>query len=128
VRVPIHEPEPDASRGWMALLLPAFAPAMVLAWVVTAMADKGWSIVFLPLSFVALWAARPSVGRYASSLEVTPRVPQGFLQFTPGYFEFHARRSGLSAKPFWVLCTGLVSVVVLGWCTFIAGTFVDVLG
>ena len=56
------------------------------------MSGTSWEIVFLPLVFVAMWASRPPVDRYLASLETPPRVWEGLVQFTPGYFGFHSRR------------------------------------
>jgi hypothetical protein len=109
----------------IALLLPSFTPAAILAWVAVSMSGASWGIVFLPLAFGAIWASRPPVDRYLASLETPPRVWEGLVQFTPGYFAFHSRRAAISAMPFWTVFVVLAATVVLGWSALAVGAFFD---
>lgn len=113
------------ASGLLALLLPSFTPAAILAWVAVSMSGTSWGLVFLPLAFAAIWASRPPVDRYLASLETPPRVWEGLVQFTPGYFGFHSRRAAISAKPFWAVFVVLAATVVLGWCALVSGFIFD---
>lgn len=115
----------STAGGLLALLLPLLAPAAILGWVAVSMSDASWGIAFLPVAFGAIWASRPAVDRYVASLETPPRVWEGLVQFTPGYFAFHSQNAAVSAKPFWAVFVVLAVTVVLGWCALVAASFID---
>jgi hypothetical protein len=109
--------------GWLALLLPISAPAALLGWVAASMADQSWSLALLPLPFLAIWAARPSVNAFLTALGRTSRA-EGLVQFTPGYFAFHAHRAGVPSGPFWAVFVLLAGALALGWLTLMVGAFI----
>lgn len=108
--------------GCLALLLPISAAAAVLAWVAASMADRYWSLALLPLPFLAIWAAQPSVSMFLTAEQRTSRT-EGVAQFTPGYFAFHARRAGVPSWPFWTVFVGLAGALAAGWLTLMVGAF-----
>lgn len=115
----------SAARSLLALLLPSLAPAAIVGWVAVPMSDASWGIAFLPVALGAMWASRPAVDQYVTSLETPPRVWEGFVQFTPGYFAFHSQRAAVPAMPFWAVFVVLAATVVLGWCALVAASFID---
>ena len=96
-------------------------PASIIIWIVASMIDgQGspvWSVPFVLLPFGAIWMARSSVNAYLATFDESsrPRTPEGLVQFTPGYFDFHAGQRGFRALPYKVAFYLLSAVIVLGW-------------
>lgn len=91
-----------ANRSVWPLTAPVLAPACLVAWVVaTTITENGvFGVVLVPLAFVLVALVRRPVEEYIVSRgPARPALWEGLVQFTPGYFEFHAARRGVVSTP-----------------------------
>lgn len=116
------------NRSVWPLTAPVLAPACLVAWVVaTTITENGvFGVVLVPLAFVLVALVRRPVEEYIVSRgPARPALWEGLVQFTPGYFEFHAGRRGVQAWPYRWACHLLLALLAAGFTALAAWSMVD---
>lgn len=117
------------------LVLAALPQTLMVTWVAVDLANPNLGtplgFVLFAASFGAIWAARPSVNRYLSSVQNSGRevrTPEGLVQFTPDFVRYYSERARLPAIP--VLLLVYLPLVALGlaWGLLVLFSAYDLVG
>jgi hypothetical protein len=66
-----------------------------------------------------------SEGHHTAASADRSRIPEGLIQFTPGYFQFHAQRLNVRSTPYQATFLALAGVVVLAFTLLVIWSMLD---
>lgn len=119
---------PEVIGSRLGLLLAVAPPVAIWCWVLLSTSDLAvgpWATIGAGSAcMVAIWLARGPVAMYRGTAgAAVAHVPDGLIQFTPGYLRFHASRAGWPVSTVLVAVLGLIALLGAGWLVLVLGVF-----